>query len=64
MSERRFVFRVVGETLREIGVLAAVFVPLESAVSERSIDVSVLTGLSVASFAMILCGILLEVKNR
>ena len=62
--ERGIVLRLVGETLKEIGVLTVVFAPLESLVSERSINSDVLITLMFGGFALIACGILLEAKNR
>lgn len=62
--DRRVVLQLVGETLREIGVLTLVFAPLESLVSERQLDAVVLIALMLGGFAMIACGILLEGKNR
>ena len=62
--ERGVVLRLVGETLREIGVLTLVFAPLESLVSERSINNDVLITLMFGGLGLIACGILLEAKNR
>jgi hypothetical protein len=62
--ERRVVLQLVGETIREIGVLTLVFAPLESLVPERSVDIGVPITLMLGGFVLIACGILLEAKNR
>jgi hypothetical protein len=62
--ERGIVLRLVGETVREIGVLTLVFAPLESLVSERPVDGKVLMTLMFGGVILIACGILLEAKNR
>ena len=56
--------QLVGETMRETGILAGLFVPLDSAFSERPLTAPVLVAVGVASIVAIACGILLEAKNR
>jgi hypothetical protein len=51
--------RLVGETMREIGILVAVFVPVDYALAGRTIGSGVLIALILASL-MIGCGILVE----
>ena len=58
------VLQLVGETIRELGTLAVLFVPLDSVMSERPLDTRVLIGWIAGSGAVIVCGILLEAKNR
>lgn len=60
MVQRQGVGRLIGETLREIGVLMLVFVPLEATFSERSIDPAALAGLILISVFLIGWGILAE----
>jgi hypothetical protein len=62
--DRRVVLQLVGETLREAGMLAGLFVPLDSVFSDRPFTPRVLIAVSVASFMAMACGILLEAKNR
>ena len=62
--ERRVVLQLMGETMREIGLLASIFIPLDWVFSARPIDARVLLGLSITSFVLIACGILLEARNR
>jgi len=64
VMERRVVLQLVGETMRETGMLAGLFVPLDSAFAERPLTTAVLIAVGVASIAAIACGILLEAKNR
>lgn len=60
MSRWRRFGNLTGQTVREIGVLMFVFVPLEAAFSEP-IDPTVLAGLILLSLLLIGCGILVEV---
>ena len=62
--ERRVVLQLVGETMREMGLLAGIFIPLDSAFSDRPLTNAILAGVSIASLVLIACGILLEAKNR
>jgi hypothetical protein len=62
--DRRVVWQLVGETMREMGTLVALFVPLDWIFSGRPIDIRVLAAVGAASLALIVCGILLEAKNR
>jgi len=55
---------LVGETLREIGILAVTFIPLEAAFSDRATNPYVLIGLVAGGVVLIACGILLEAKHR
>lgn len=61
MSQWRRFGNLTGQTVREIGILMFVFVPLEAAFSERPIDPTVLAGLILLSLLLIGCGILAEV---
>jgi len=61
--DRRVVLQLVGETMREIGALALLFVPLDST-SDHPLDSRVSSAWVVGSLVMIACGILLEVRNR
>jgi len=45
-------------------LLAGIFIPLDSAFSERPLTNAILAGVSIASLVLIACGILLEAKNR
>jgi len=62
--DRRVVLQLVGETIREMGILAFLFVPRDWAFSDRPIDVVLLIALSIVSIVLIACGILLEAKSR
>ena len=50
--------------MREMGLLAGIFIPLDSAFSDRPLTNAILAGVSIASLVLIACGILLEAKNR
>ena len=62
--ERRVVLQLVGETMRETGVLAGLFIPIDSAFAERPMGSVALAASIVVSALLIVCGILLEAKNR
>ena len=61
--ERKPILRLVGETLREIGILVVVFAPLEAVFAERALGAPVLMALILGSAAAIGAGILLEVAE-
>ena len=61
---RRVIWQLVGETMREMGMLAALFIPLDWIFSGEPIDFRVLFVIGVGSVVIIACGILLEAKNR
>lgn len=50
--------------MREIGALAALFVPLDSMFAERPLESGALIAWVAASLTMIACGILLVAKHR
>lgn len=52
--------RLLGETVREIGILMVVFAPLEAAFAEQAIDPQLLGAVVLVSVLLIACGILLE----
>jgi len=62
--ERRVVLYLVGETMREVGALAVLFVPLDSTMSDHPLDSGVLMAWIVGGVMMVACGILLEARNR
>jgi hypothetical protein len=62
--DRRAELILVGETLREIGILAVTFIPLEASFSDRAIHPYVLIGLVIGGVVLIGCGILLEIRHR
>ena len=64
MTPSRLVWQLMGETVREIGVLGLVFAPLESIFSGRSLDPRLLALTLAATALMIVCGILAEVRGR
>jgi hypothetical protein len=54
------VVRLIGETMREIGILMLVFGPLDAALGERPARVTDIAIIALAALAMIIAGILLE----
>lgn len=54
---------LLGETLREIGILVLVFAPLDAAFTEQPIDAKDLAGIALAAIGLIVMGILLEAEE-
>jgi len=52
--------QVLGETVREIGILVLVFAPLDAAFAERQTDLDVLTRIILEALTLIVAGIILE----
>lgn len=61
---RRVVLQLVGATIREIGALAVLFIPLDSTTPDHTMASEVLLVWILGGFIMIACGILLVAKNR
>ena len=60
MRDRRKVIRLAGETLREIGILACVFVPLDAAFGGVETSVLAISLVIFVGLMLIACGILME----
>jgi len=52
--------RRLGETLREMGILVAVFAPLDALYAERVVNPALVVAITVAGLMFLICGILLE----
>ena len=52
--------QVLGETVREIGILVIVFAPLDAALGQGSIDPDKLTRIMASALGLIIAGIILE----
>ena len=63
MPNWRRIQNLVGETVREVGILVLVFAPLEGAFSDRPMDPLVVIGAVASSLALIVGGILLEARG-
>jgi hypothetical protein len=63
MFDGRRIARIVGETMREIGILVIVFVPLDAAFAPRTLGPVVLRGIVIAAFGLILGGIIVESRR-
>lgn len=63
MARLRHAQRLAGETMREIGILTLVFAPLESVFNDRAVDAWLLVSVIVVSVTVIVCGILVEVRD-
>jgi hypothetical protein len=63
MPNRRRIQNLVGETVREVGILVLVFAPLEGAFSDRPMDPLVVVGTVASSLAIIVGGILLKARE-
>jgi hypothetical protein len=55
--------RLLGETVREVGILVLVFAPLESVFADRAIDRRVVLAFITISVVLIACGILVESRD-
>lgn len=62
-SERKRFEQLVGETIREIGVLAFVFTPLDALFSETSIRPDIITAFTLGAFGLIIVAILMEARE-
>ena len=51
---------LVGETVREIGILVVVFAPLDAAFADESLESRVLASIVAAALGLIAAGIVLE----
>jgi hypothetical protein len=54
------VIRRFGETLREMGILVAVFAPLDALFAERNVSPQLVIAIAVAGLLVLTCGILIE----
>ena len=52
--------QVMGETVREIGILVVVFAPLDAAFAGGPVNADAMTGVIVSAFLLIIAGIILE----
>ena len=52
--------QVLGETVREIGILVFVFAPLDAAFAKDPIDLSGVTNIMLGAICLIIAGIILE----
>jgi hypothetical protein len=63
----RTTFELLGETVREIGILLAVFVPLDASFYQGNLGFSAVVYLALIEFsglALIAAGIMLERRNE
>ena len=63
MRKWQHLARLVGETLREIGILALVLAPLDSAFGGASVNVDRLVTAMVIGAILIVVGLLLEIRT-
>lgn len=63
MSERKSAWEMVGELLRDAGLLTAVFLPLDLYVGQR-LTVSLAVVTIVVPVALIAAGIIVELKRK
>ncbi len=61
-STARRVTRLVGESLREVAILIAVFVPLEVFMQGRPLTVQAIAGIIAVVVFLLILGIFLEVQ--
>jgi hypothetical protein len=60
MTNWKAIERLLGETVREIGILVLVFAPLDAAFADRLIDFKLLTVVAAWASGAIVAGIMLE----
>ena len=63
MVEPDRLLRLLGETLREIGILVAVFAPLDALFADRFVSQSLVIAVMVSGALVIACGILIEARE-
>ena len=63
MTRAQQAWQLLGETVREIGILMFVFAPLEGAFSERTIPPAAMAVVLIISTALMAGGILLSTKD-
>ncbi|MBI3400144.1 MAG: hypothetical protein HY048_01890 [Acidobacteria bacterium] len=64
MRDWKRIRRVVGETMREIGILVVVFVPLDAAFAPGALRPSTVGLVVIAAFTAIVCGIIMESEKH
>jgi hypothetical protein len=55
--------RLLGETVREIGILVFVFAPLDAALADHPPDLSVVIAVAAGALGAIVVGIMLETED-
>jgi hypothetical protein len=63
MVEPSRLIRLLGETLREIGILVAVFAPLDALFAERITSPGVIIAVATGGTVLIVGGILMEARR-
>ena len=63
MTNWKAVERLIGETVREIGILVVVFAPLDAAFAEGSIELRLVTPVAIWAVLVIIFGIMLEIGD-
>jgi hypothetical protein len=63
MFDGRRIARIVGETMREVGILVIVFVPLDAAFAPNTLDSVTLREIKIAAFGLIVGGIIMESRK-
>jgi hypothetical protein len=62
-DQHRAVERLLGETVREIGILVFVFAPLDAALADHPLDFSVVIAVVAGALGAITIGIMLETED-
>jgi hypothetical protein len=63
VRDRQHIVRLVGETLREMGLLTVVFAPLDAIFGGTNANLIPLAVIMVIGATLIVCGILIETKT-
>ena len=59
-DQQKAIERLLGETVREIGILVLVFAPLDAAFADGPLDFKVVTAVAAWAIGAIVVGIMLE----
>lgn len=62
-DQRKAIERLLGETVREIGILVFVFAPLDAVFADHPLDFSVVMAVAAGALGAILVGIILETED-
>ncbi len=62
-NQQKAIERLLGETVREIGILVFVFAPLDAAFADRPLDFNVVIPVAAWAIGAIVVGIMLETED-
>jgi len=62
-DQQKAIERLLGETVREIGILVFVFAPLDAAFADHPLDFSVVIAVAAWALGAVVVGIMLETED-